>query len=445
MKNLIQHNIGKYEVVRELGRGAMGIVYFGHDPFSGRDVAIKVALPEALQDEKQGARYRKMFFNEAKVAGMLRHPNIIQVYDAGVENEISFIVMEYVGGNRSIYDYTKADSLLPIEDVVRLMFKSVRALDYAHRQGVVHRDVKPKNILLTKDHDVKIGDFSVALMTRPDTMETQIYGYVGSPLYMSPEQIREDDVDHQSDIFSIGTVLYELLTGRHPFHADSLPAIIYQIQNRPHVPLKEVRRDAPEVLGQIINRALKKDPRERYKNGLDLAADLSLVFDHINLFEEGPTGREKHDLVKDLEFFNEFSDAEVWEVINASSFLEFDRGDQIITEGDIDNSFYVIVMGSVRVIKGDQKLDELFPGDCFGEMGFIAGKQRTASIVATSSVTVLKVRATLIERVSLQCQLRFHKVFLNTLVKRLSLTTTRVSHSHPEESIPVLKIQPTAR
>ncbi len=445
MAKLIPQNIGKYEVIRELGRGAMGVVYFGHDPFAGRDVAIKVALPEALQDERQGARYRKMFFNEAKVAGMLKHPNIIQVHDAGVENEISFIVMEYVGGNRSMYDYTRPDSLLPIEDVVRLIFKCVRALDYAHRQGVVHRDVKPRNILLTTDHEVKIGDFSVALMTLPDTVETQIHGYIGSPLYMSPEQIREDDITHQSDIFSIGTVLYELLTGRHPFHADSLPAIIYQIQNKIHVPLKELRRDVPDVLAQIINRALKKDPRDRYKNGLDLAADLSLVFDHINLFEEGPTGQEKHRLVKDLGFFNDFSDAEVWEVINASSFLEFDRGDQIITEGDIDNSFYVIVRGTVRVIKGEQELDELYPGDCFGEMGFIAGQQRTASIIATSSVTVLKVRAALIERVSLNCQLRFHKVFLNTLVKRLSLTTTRVSRGDGEKTLRALKVQPTAR
>ncbi len=445
MAKLPQRNIGKYELVRELGRGGMGVVYLGHDPFGGRDVAIKVALPEALQDERQGARYRKMFFNEAKVAGMLRHPNIIQVYDAGVENEISFIVMECVGGNRSLYDHTRPDGLLPIEDVVRLIFKIVRALDYAHRQGVVHRDVKPKNILLTKDQDVKIGDFSVALMTRPDTTETQIHGYIGSPLYMSPEQIREENITHQSDIFSIGTVLYEMLTGRHPFHADSLPAIVHQIQNKVQVPLREVRRDAPEVLAQIINRALKKDPKERYKNGLDLAADLSLVFDHINLFEEGPTGQEKYDLVRNLEFFHDFSDGEIWEVINASSFLEFDSKDRIITEGDIDNSFYVVVSGTVRVVKGGQELDELRPGDCFGEMGFIAGKERTASIVATSSVTVLKVRATLIERVSLNCQLRFHKVFLNTLVQRLSLTTTRMSNGRRGEVAPRLKLQPTAR
>lgn len=430
MDKLTQHHIGKYEVIRELGRGAMGIVYLGHDPFAGRDVAIKVALPEALQDEKQGARYRKMFFNEAKVAGMLRHPNIIQVYDAGVEDEISFIVMEYIGGNRSLCDHTNPDSLLPVEDVVRLMFKSLRALDYAHRQGVVHRDVKPKNILLTNDHDVKIGDFSVALMTRPDTIDTQVHGYIGSPLYMSPEQIREDNVTHQSDIFSIGTVLYELLTGRHPFYADSLPAIIYRIQNKAHTPLHDVRADAPDVLGQIIDRALKKNPEERYKNGLDLAADLSLVFDHLDLFEDGPTRQEKNNLVKDLQFFNDFSDAEIWEVINASNFLEFDYGDEIITEGDIDSSFYVIVSGTVQVIKGGRGLDELRPGDCFGEMGFIAGKERTASIVATSSVAVLKVRAAFIDRVSLHCQLLFHKVFLNTLVKRLSLTTTRMSHSH---------------
>lgn len=420
-------NIGKFEIIRELGRGAMGVVYLGHDPFANRDVAIKVAHRESLQDEQQGARFRKMFFNEAKVAGGLKHANIIQVYDAGVEEDTSFIVMEYIAGNQSLYDHTRPDSLLPMEDVVRIIFKCARALDYAHRQGVVHRDVKPRNILLTEEFDVKIGDFSIALITRADATETQVHGYVGSPLYMSPEQIREEDITNQSDIFSLGVVLYEMLTGKNPFTADSLPAIVHNITEKPPVPLAEARSDAPEILGHIIDRALMKDAAHRYKSALDLAADLSLVYDHLKLFEEEVSGKEKFNLVKDLAFFNDFSEAEVWEVINASKWLEFEPGDEIIAEGDIDNSFYVITSGTVRVIRSDQELDELEAGDCFGEMGFIAGKERTASIFAKSAVTALMIRAALIERVSLHCQLRFHKVFLNTLVERLSVTTRRVS------------------
>jgi serine/threonine protein kinase len=419
--------IGKYEVIREIGRGGMGVVYLGHDPFAGRHVALKVAHPESLQDQQEGARYRKLFFNEAKAAGMLKHPNIIQVFDAGVEEEISFIVMEYVAGNRTFHDHCKPNNLLPIEDVVRLIFKCARALDYAHRQGVVHRDIKPKNVLLTEQHDVKIGDFSIALITRADATETQVHGYVGSPLYMSPEQIREENISNQTDIFAIGILMYEMLTGVHPFSGDSLPTIIHKIQNRSHVSLLQVRSEAPEILGHIIDRTLMKDPADRYKSGLDVAADLSLVFDHLKLFQEELSTHEKYNMVKGLEFFSDFSESEIWEITNAASWLEFEPGDEIISEGDIDNSFFVITSGDVRVTKGDQDLGELRAGDCFGEMGFIAGKKRTANIIAMSRVTVLKIRAALMERASLRCQLHFHRVFLNTLVERLSFTTSRVS------------------
>jgi len=426
MKGLENRTIGKYDVIREVGRGSMGVVYLGHDPFGGRDVALKVALQDTIEDEGLG-RYRKMFFNEAKVAGRLKHPNIIQVYDAGMEGEVWYIVMEYVAGGLTLYDHCRPGSLLPIEDAVRVVFKCAKALDYAHRRGVVHRDIKPRNILLTEDHEVKIGDFSIALLTHADSTDTQVHGYVGSPLYMSPEQIREDHVTSQTDIFALGVVMYELLTGKHPFTADSLPAIIHQIQEKQHVPLKEVRSDVPPILGHIVDRALKKKSAARYKTGLDMAADLSLVFDHIKLFEEEIPGREKFNMVRDLSFFHDFSEPEVWEVINAAKWREYEPGVEIISEGDVDSSFYIIVSGEVFVRKGGKELDVLRNGDCFGEMGFIARRERTASIVAKAPVTAMKVRASLIERASLHCQLRFHKVFLNTLVGRLSQATQRIA------------------
>jgi serine/threonine protein kinase len=427
VEELDLQTIGKYDVIREIGRGAMGVVYLGHDPFADRQVALKVAHPESLQDQREGVRYRKLFFNEAKAAGMLKHPNIIQVFDAGVEEEISFIVMEYVAGNRTFHDHCKPDSLLPVEDVVRLIFKCARALDYAHRQGVVHRDIKPKNVLLTDRHDVKIGDFSIALITRADATETQVHGYVGSPLYMSPEQIQEENISNQTDIFALGVLMYEMLCGVHPFSADSLPAIIHKIQDKPHAPLLQLRSGVPEILGHILDRTLMKDPVDRYKSGMDVAADLSLVFDHLRLFEEELPGQEKFNMVKGLDFFNNFSEPEIWEVINAANWLEFEPEDEIISEGDADNSFYVVTAGNVRVTKGGQDLHELHAGDCFGEMGFIAGKKRTANIIARTKVTALKIRAALMERASLHCQLQFHKVFLNALVERLSHTTDRVS------------------
>jgi serine/threonine protein kinase len=428
MRKIENSTLGKYDVIREVGRGSMGTVYLGHDPFMGREVAIKVAHPDQLQDSEQGARYRKMFFNEAKVAGRLRHPSIIRVHDAGVDGEICFIVMEYVAGGQTLHKHARAGSLLPMEDVVRIAFRCAKALDYAHRKGVIHRDIKPRNVLLTEEMDVKIGDFSIALIFEADATETQVHGYVGSPLYMSPEQVREETLTNQSDLFSLGVVMYELLAGKHPFHGESLPGIIQKITETSHTPITEVRSDVPPVLGHIVDRCLKKRPGDRYKTGLDLAGDLSLVFSHIKLLDEALPGGDKFALVKDLRFFQDFSEPEIWEVINASGWHEYDPGTEIITEGEIDNSFYVVVTGEVDVRKGEHSLDVLQQGDCFGEMGFIAGKERTATIIARTAVIAMKVRASLIERASLHCQLRFHKVFLNTLVERLSQTTARISH-----------------
>ncbi len=427
MHNLENTTLGRYDIIREIGRGSMGVVYQGHDPFTGRDVAIKVAIPESLQDKSGGARYRKMFFNEAKVAGKLRHPNIVGVFDAGVKDDICYIVMELISGGRTLFDHCQPDTLLSIEDVVRVIFKCARALDYAHRQGVIHRDVKPRNILLTEDGEVKLSDFSIALRTQADATDTQVHGYIGSPLYMSPEQVKDDPMSNRTDIFSLGVVMYELLTGKHPFTADSLPAIAHRITEKTHTPLLEMRLDAPQILGQILDRALCKQAAQRYNMGLDLAADLSLVYNDIKLLDEQLPGDEKLKLVRRLTFFDDFTDPEVWEVINASGWLEFTPGSEVIAEGELDTSFYVIISGEVTVLKGDVEVDQLHQGDCFGEMGFIARQERTATIVAKTSVTTMNVRASMIDRTSLHCQLRFHKVFLTTLVARLSQVTERLS------------------
>jgi serine/threonine protein kinase len=200
-------SLGKYEVRKEIGRGSMGIVYLGHDPYIDRPVAIKVALAEALGDPKSGTQYRKMFFNEAHTAGKLTHPNIVNIYDAGVDEDNCYIVMEYVEGATTLKAYTRQGRMLPVNKVIEIAFKSAKALDYAHRQGVTHRDIKPSNILLNKDLDVKMCDFSIAHINKTDMETTQPAGIMGSPRYMSPEQLREEKVDCQTDIYSLGVVI----------------------------------------------------------------------------------------------------------------------------------------------------------------------------------------------------------------------------------------------
>lgn len=426
--------ISKYEVLEEIGRGGMGTVYLGYDPFADREVAIKVAHPDALQDERSGRRYRKLFFNEAKITGMLRHPYIVAVFDAGFEDDTWYIVMEYVPGGETLHHYTHPETLLPMDKFVRVALKCAKALDYAHRKGVVHRDIKPKNVLLTQDGEVKLSDFSVAMRTGLDVTETQVDGYLGSPLYMSPEQVKGEEVTHQSDIFSLGVLMYELLTGKAPFSAANITTVIYQITAKKHMPLREVRVDVPESLTQIVDRALEKDPAARYASVLDLAADLSRLCDDLGGPDDELSRSERFNMVKGLSFFDEFSDPEIWEVINAAVWEDYGPGDEIVHEGEVENSFFVIVRGNVAVRKGDTDVDTLHKGDCFGETGFIAGKGRSTGIIARDQVSTIKVRASLIERTSNDTQLRFHKIFLNKIVERLGRADARIHQERRSRS-----------
>ena len=238
MSETAPEKLGKYEVKSEIDRGSMGIVYLGHDPFVNRSVALKVALADSLNDADSGERYRKMFFNEAHTAGSLTHPNIVSIFDAGVDEDTCYIVMEYIEGGDTLRSHAKPETLLPIEKVVEIIFKCANALDYAHRQGVTHRDIKPSNILITKDKDVKIGDFSIAHITKLDDTTTAPQGVMGSPRYMSPEQLKEEKITTQSDLFSLGVVMYELLTGRHPFLTDSFSRLVNIISGQSFLRLR---------------------------------------------------------------------------------------------------------------------------------------------------------------------------------------------------------------
>ena len=423
----IPEKLGKYEIKEQVGRGSMGVVYKGYDPFSDKDIAVKVAMSESLNDKESGERYRKMFFNEAHTAGTLKHPNIVDILDAGVEEteegDHCYIVMELIENGDTLKSYCNAKSLLPLETVVEIIFKCAKALDYAHRNGVVHRDIKPTNILIDSDRDVKIADFSIAHLMNSDTTSTMPMGFVGSPRYMSPEQVQEDQITNQTDLFSLGIVMYEMLTGKHPFAADSFSRLIHMIINEEHTPLTTHRPDVPEILEKIIHHALQKNPDKRYKMGLNFAADLSLAFDYLEEPQQDVEAQEKFNSIQKLVFFKEFPESEIWEIIHACVWQSYQAGNQIIVEGDIDDSFYIITSGEVDVYKDGARIGNLVTGDCFGEMAYLSKAERTATIMATGRVDLMKVNATLIEQVSVDCQLHFSRVFMKTLVNRLSETT----------------------
>ncbi|MBF0538426.1 MAG: protein kinase [Nitrospirae bacterium] len=417
--------IGKYDLKEEIGRGGMGIVYRGVDPYINREVAIKVANADNMHDSENANRYRRMFFNEARCAGILDHPNIVHVYDAGVEIKHCYIVMEFVKGAMSLKDYCRPDKLLPREKVIEIIFKCCKALDYAHNLGIIHRDIKPGNIMMTEDMDVKIVDFSIAQINKTDV--TQVGGLMGSPLYMSTEQIKEEELTNQTDLYSLGVVMYELLTGMPPFSAENLSSLILKIINDEPPPMYVHKPDMPEVLELIVKRALRKNRQERYPRGIDFAADLVGAIKSLRHADRAIKENIRYEMLKKLDFFKGFFNSELSEVMRASTWVEYTANEPIINEGDIDDSFFIIVSGQVQVKKGDKPLVILKEGDCFGEMGFITKARRSASIVSSTDVTLLKISGTMIDRASAQCQIRFNKMFLKTLITRLSRTSDDLS------------------
>ena len=421
VQSAILGKLGKYVVTREIGRGATGVVYLCHDPYHGRDVALKLYYSDTELPDDQRRTRRKVFFNEAHLVGMLHHPNILPIQDAGEDEGRCYIVMEYVRGAEPLTVFCRPETLLPIRKVVEIVFKCAKALDFAHRKGVIHRDIKPSNIMLTADGDVRIVDFGIA--HNPMSEMTPVSGLLGSPSYMAPEAVRDDKPNNQSDLYSLGVVMYELLTGKRPFSGEGLSRLVHQIIYATPPPLHMLRTDAPIVLEQVVSKAMEKDAKRRYRTGLEFAADLTRAFNELEKLAEEVAAQERFNMVRNLRFFGEFTYPEIWEVLHASEWQVRVPGEAVIREGEIDESFYIIVSGTVQVVKGGRALGSLQEGDCFGEMGYMSHTERTANVNAHANCILMRVNATLIEQASLQCQLRFHKVFLRSLIERLTRTS----------------------
>ena len=264
--------LGRYQLEREIGRGAMGVVHLGRDTAINRLVAIK-AIPLASEfSESELTEARTRFFREAETAGRLNHPNIVTIYDVGEEHGLAYIAMEYLKG-RHLSDYATSGNLLEPRKVLELMGRTAQALGFAHKQQVVHRDIKPANIMYDPNADVlKITDFGIARLTGTGTTRTGIV--LGTPSFMSPEQLEGRTVTGHSDLFSLGVSLFQLLTGHLPFTADSMTGLMQQIAESPHPPLRSYRPDLPACVESIIDRALAKTPEARFESGAQMAAAL---------------------------------------------------------------------------------------------------------------------------------------------------------------------------
>ena len=422
------NKIGKYEIAGMLGKGASGLVYKGFDPFVRRDVAVKIALqlseePRHLSPGKDSPA--SGFFTEARAAGMLNHPHVVALYDAGMEADLCYIVMEYVDGDTLLPWCRRAGPRMPIEKVLDVMAKCARGLDYSHSKGVLHRDIKPSNIMITSEGVPKIMDFSIAEINERKTEEG--ITAVGSPLYMSPEQVTRAPLGPTSDLYALGAVMYQLLTGETPFFSPHLPGLFAAIRNQPAAAVATKRPEISRDVSNIVAKLLNKKPADRYQSGKELATDLAREHERLRQSDAQAGRRENRDSLRGLSFFNAFTETEVDEVLSAAQLKTFATGKLILEEGEIDPSFFILAMGNAIVKKGDKPIHVLGKGDCFGEIGLLGNVKRSASVVAASQVLALKINASLLDNIATDSQLRFYKTFTQTLIYRLTVTSARLS------------------
>jgi serine/threonine protein kinase len=423
----VPERIGKYPVLQEIGRGATSVVYLCNDPFYSRNVAVKLVMPEAFESKDKGRLYRKLFITEASLAGRLQHPHICQIYDAVADDRQQYIVMEYVDGG-TLERHGDAQDLLPIDRVVEIIFKCTRALEFAHKMGITHRDLKPANILFTGETDVKVSDFGAALIASGDI--TQVSA-IGSPAYMSPEQVKEHALDHRTDIYSLGVVMYQLLAGRLPFQATNNFSLIYQIANVEPQPPSSYRPQIPAALDAIVKRAMAKDLAQRYAAWEDFSLDLAEVFRNEGLGGRKETfaDSDKFESLRRLSFFTNFTDAELWEVARISNWRTAAAGELLMKEGEPGSFFCILADGQVRVTRKGKLLNILHTGECFGEMAYLSKDEqlRGADVTVMDESKIISVPTAKLAQASDTCRHKFDRAFMEILVERLTLANARLA------------------
>ena len=429
----VLERIGKYDIVREIGRGATSRVYLGRDGFSGREVAIKVFdFADDPEPEQRGrSMRRKAFIAEAGLVGRLTHPHIVEIYDAASEDQLSYVVMEYVAGG-TLDAHTDVRTLLPLPRVVEIIFKCARALELAMREGVIHRDIKPGNILITETGDIKISDFGAALLAKKSGDATRTLSgtgdtVIGSPAYMSPEQIRNDTLTHQSDIFSLGVVMYRLLTGRLPFTAGNQMGLAYAILHTEPPRPSDLRPNLPPALDDIIMRALAKTRESRYQTWAEFERDLTQAFAQLRAEGLPISDSEQFQSLRAVNFFSGFSDAELWEVVRISTWRKPKNGEVLIREGDVGDALYVLIGGEVDISIRGQRVSSVKPGGCFGEMLYFQDQsaKRSTSVTAHGHTEVIELKAQAMRSASDAVQAEFNKACMRVLLDRVGNINVR--------------------
>ena len=415
--------VGKYDIQKLLGKGATGTVYLAKDTFTGKEVALKTIEPEVFRDPEFGTVYRSQFVQEASLAGKLRHPHIVAILDAVVSEESGHIAMELVTGG-DLSTHTAPEKLLPVADVLQIAFKCCGALEYAAKEGIVHRDIKPANIMIASGTEVKIADFGAAFLKKSQVVQTAA---MGSPYYMSPEQIQSKELTFHSDMYSLGVVLYELLVGRRPFLADNLQALVNKIITLEPQPPSEQRADLKKEIDGVVLRAMKKAPEQRYASWTEFALEISKV-GQVYMPAGSIPDSEKYVALKNVPMLGTLADSELWELARAGKWTRVPKGRAIVAEGAKGTSFFFLAQGEAKVTKTKRLLNMVGAGECFGEMAYIAGgEKRHATVESHTDLLLAEFEPAALDKMSLGAQLQLTRALVRNVSDRLALANTRLA------------------
>ena len=422
----LPYRLGKYNLELQIGKGATGKVYLAHDTFSHQQIAVKIIDKAALIDPEFDDECLKQFITEISLAGELIHPHIVTIFEASVTDDAGYIAMEYVpGGN--LVRYTLPGALLTIAEVLQIIFKCCGALDYAFRKGIIHRDIKPENIMLASGTEVKIADFGSSIFYKSQVTQKVT---VGTPSYMSLEQISGQCLSHASDMYSLGVVAYHLLTGALPFRAKNIVELFEVIAQSEAAKPSSHRSEIPVELDRIVLKMIARNPEDRYCNWAELALEIAEM-GRFSSYKQPVADSEKFIMLREKEELRDFPDPEIWELARVSKWSRIPSRTVLLREDEPGDSMYILASGSIKVTKNGRLINVIKPGEHFGEMAYIKrGTYRQATLEALSDSIIAEFPFATLDSLTQGCQLRLARILLITMTDRVTLAGDRISRMY---------------